>query len=434
MIGTGYVGLVTGTCLAELGFDVTCVDLDHEKITRLKKGEIPIYEPGLEDLVKKGIKSGRLRFTTDIKPAVKSAEVVFIAVGTPPSENDGHADLSYVFSAAKTIAESMEGYTVVVTKSTVPVDTAKKLEKYIKEINPQADFDVVSNPEFLREGSALEDFMNPDRIVVGCRTKRAETLMRRLYNPFFLLQTPLVVTSPESSELIKYAANSFLAAKVTFINQVADLCEKCDADITDVSRGVGLDSRIGKKFLQAGPGYGGSCFPKDTIAMAKTAEEYGCSLTIVESVIKANNDRKVSMAEKINEACGGLDEKKIAVLGVTFKPDTDDMRDSPSLTIIPHLQKMGGLVTAYDPAGMENAKVLLPKVKWAKDVYEALTGADVLVILTEWNEFRYLDFVAAKKLMKTPLIVDLRNLYPLEDMKSSGFSYHSVGRPVVHSS
>ncbi len=431
MIGTGYVGLVTGTCFAELGFEVACVDLDHEKIKRLNRGEIPIYEPGLEDLVKKGLKSARLKFSTDIKPAVKGAEIVFIAVGTPPSEKDGQADLSYVFSAAKTIAESMEGYTVVVTKSTVPVDTAKKLEKYIKEINPTGDFDVVSNPEFLREGSALEDFMNPDRIVVGCRNARAESVMRRLYNPFFLLQTPLVFTSPESSEIIKYAANSFLATKVTFINQVADLCEKCDADITDVSRGVGLDSRIGKKFLQAGPGYGGSCFPKDTIAMAKTAEDYGCSLTIVESVIKANDNRKKAMVEKINKACGGLGGKKIAVLGVTFKPDTDDMRDSPSLTIIPHLQKMGALVTAYDPAGMDNAKTLLPKVIWAEDVYETLSGADALVILTEWNEFRYLDFSEAKKLMKTPLIVDLRNLYPLEDMKTSGFVYHSVGRPVI---
>ncbi len=432
MIGTGYVGLVTGTCLAELGFDVTCVDLDHEKISRLKKGEIPIYEPGLEDLVQKGIKSGRLKFSTDIKPAVKGSEIVFIAVGTPPSETDGQADLSYVFAAAKTIAESMEGYTVVVTKSTVPVDTAKKLEKYIKEINPKADFDVVSNPEFLREGSALEDFMNPDRIVVGCRSKRSEAVMRRLYNPFFLLQTPLVFTSPESSEIIKYAANSFLAAKVTFINQVADLCEKCDADITDVSRGVGLDSRIGRKFLQAGPGYGGSCFPKDTIAMAKTAEEYGCALTIVESVIAANEARKSAMADKIKKACGNsLEGKKIAVLGVTFKPDTDDMRDSPSLAIIPKLQEMGASVTAYDPAGMDNAKALLPKVKWAEDVYETLKDANVLVILTEWNEFRYLDFSEAKKLMVDPLIVDLRNLYPLEDMKKSGFSYYSVGRPPV---
>jgi UDPglucose 6-dehydrogenase len=432
IIGTGYVGLVTGTCLAELGFEITCVDLDHEKIERLKRGEIPIYEPGLEDLVKKGIKSGRLKFSTDIRPAVSAAEIVFIAVGTPPSEKDSQADLSYVFSAAKTIAESMEGYTVVVTKSTVPVDTAKKLEKYIREINPTGEFDVVSNPEFLREGSALEDFMNPDRIVVGCRSARAEAVMRRLYNPFFLLQTSLIFTSPESSEIIKYAANSFLATKVTFINQVADLCERCDADITDVARGVGLDSRIGRKFLQAGPGYGGSCFPKDTIAMAKTAEEYGCSLTIVESVIQANETRKIAMVHKIKKACSGsVDGKKIAVLGVTFKPDTDDMRDSPSLTIIPPLQEMGAIITAYDPAGMENAKAFLPKVKWAKDVYEALKGADALVILTEWNEFRYLDFSKAKKFMETPLIVDLRNLYRLEDMKSSGFSYHSVGRPVI---
>ena len=432
MIGTGYVGLVTGTCFAELGFDVTCVDIDRPKIDALKNGVIPIYEPGLEDLVKKNTKAQRLKFSTSVKETVPQCSVVFIAVGTPPSEKNGQADLHYVFEAAKDIAQSMSGYTVVVTKSTVPVDTAKKLEAHIREINPRAEFDVVSNPEFLREGSAIEDFMNPDRVVIGCRTLQAETVMRKLYNPFFLLGTPLVFTSPESSELIKYAANSFLATKITFINQVADLCEACDANVHDVAKGIGLDQRIGKKFLNAGPGYGGSCFPKDTLAMAWTAREYGTPLTIIESVIEANEKRKHAMAQKIKEAAGGsLKNKKIAILGVTFKPDTDDMRDSPSLTIIPDLQGMGAEVSAYDPVGMKNAADMIPGVHWKENAYETLEGAQVLVVLTEWNEFRYLDLEEVKKRMHTPLIVDLRNIYRPDDVEKAGFVYHSVGRRPV---
>jgi UDPglucose 6-dehydrogenase len=432
MIGTGYVGLVTGTCFAELGFEVTCVDIDRSKIEALKKGVIPIYEPGLEDLVKKNTKAGRLKFSNDIKEAAPQCNVVFIAVGTPPSKTDGQADLKYVFDAAKDIANVISNYTVVVTKSTVPVDTAKKLEAHIQSINPAADFDVVSNPEFLREGSAIEDFMNPDRVVVGCRTLRAETVMRKLYNPFFLLGTPLIFTSPESSELIKYAANSFLATKITFINQVADLCEACGANVHDVAKGIGLDQRIGKKFLNAGPGYGGSCFPKDTVAMAWTAREYGAPITIIESVIKANEQRKHHMAEKIREAAGGsLKDKKVAILGVTFKPDTDDMRDSPSLTIIPALQKMGATIAAYDPVGMNNAKELLSHVKWKENAYETLEKAHALVILTEWNEFRYLDLEEVKKKMQAPLIVDLRNIYRPDEVEKAGFVYHSIGRRAV---
>lgn len=432
MIGTGYVGLVTGTCFAELGFDVTCVDIDRSKIDALKKGVIPIYEPGLEDLVKKNTKAMRLKFSSSVKEIVPQCNVVFIAVGTPPSETDGQADLKYVFEAVKDIAQVISGYTVVVTKSTVPVDTAKKLEEHIKKINPHLDFDVVSNPEFLREGSAIEDFMNPDRVVVGCRTLRAETVMRKLYNPFFLLGTPLIFTSPESSELIKYAANSFLATKITFINQVADLCEACGANVHDVAKGIGLDQRIGKKFLNAGPGYGGSCFPKDTVAMAWTAREYKTPLTIVEAVIEANEDRKQAMAHKIKEAAGGsLKDKKIAILGVTFKPDTDDMRDSPSLTIIPALQKMGANIAAYDPVGMKNAADMLPHVKWKANAYETLEKAHVLVVLTEWNEFRYLNLEEVKKRMHVPLIVDLRNIYRPDEVEKAGFIYHSIGRRAV---
>ena len=429
MIGTGYVGLVTGTCFSELGFDVTCVDIDKGKIDRLNEGVIPIYEPGLEDLVKKNTKAGRLKFSTDVTKTVAQSSVIFIAVGTPSSESGHEADLKYVFGAAKNIAESMQGYTVIVTKSTVPVDTAKKLEAYIKEVNPEADFDVVSNPEFLREGSAIEDFMRPDRVVIGCRTQRAEAVMRKLYTPLSLSETPIVFTSPESSELIKYAANSFLATKITFINQIADLCEKCDANVHDVARGMGLDDRIGKKFLNTGPGYGGSCFPKDTLAMAWTARQYGTPLEIVEAVIDANEKRKINMATKIQEACGGdLNGKTVAVLGVTFKPDTDDMRDSPSLTIIPKLQEMGAKVTAYDPVGMKNGADILSNVSWNPDAYTTLGGAHALVILTEWNEFRYLDLEKVKKHMAVPLVIDLRNIYRPEYMKKAGFAYHSLGR------
>ena len=430
IIGTGYVGLVTGTCFSELGFQVTCLDLDTKKINNLKKGIIPIYEPGLESLVAKNIKANRLFFSTDTKTVVCDSDVVFIAVGTPPSEKkSGEADLSYVFDAAKEIAEALEGYTVIVTKSTVPVDTAKKLEEIIRETNSKAEFDVVSNPEFLREGSAIEDFMRPDRVVVGCRTERAEKVMRALYQPLFQLETPIVFTSPESSELIKYAANSFLATKITFINQIADLCEKCDANVSDVALGIGLDTRIGKKFLNAGPGYGGSCFPKDTLALAATARNYDVPLEIVESVIRANDTRKIKMANKVKDALDGdVEGKKIAVLGVTFKPDTDDMRDAPSLTIIPLLQKMGAIIHAFDPIGMASAKPLLKDVHWHENSYETLSDADALIILTEWNEFRYLDLNKVHALMMAPIIVDLRNIYNPETIHKAGFNYYPLGR------
>lgn len=429
MIGTGYVGLVTGTCFSEFGFDVTCVDKIKDKIDFLNKGKVPIYEPGLEAIIEKNVKAKRLRFTTDLATSVKKSDVVFIAVGTPTREEDGHADLTYVFSAAEDIAKAMDGYTVIVTKSTVPVDTAKKIEQLIKKINPNAKFDVVSNPEFLREGSAVEDFMRPDRVVVGARTEKAKEVMKKLYRPLFLLETPIIFTTPESSELIKYASNSFLATKVAFINQIADLCEKCGADIQDVATGVGLDGRIGKKFLHTGPGYGGSCFPKDTLALVKTAQKYQCPTTIVESVIEANDARKKRMGYRIIEACGGnIKGKTIGILGVTFKPNTDDMRDSPSLDIIPILQQNGAKIKAYDPAGMKEAKSYFKDVKWQKNEYDTIEGTDCTVILTEWNEFRSLDKNTYKTLAKKPLIVDLRNIYPLQEMKDAGIEYISLGR------
>jgi UDPglucose 6-dehydrogenase len=432
VIGTGYVGLVTGTCFAELGFSVTCIDTDHTKIEKLHQGIIPIYEPGLDQLVAKNAKAKRLFFTTNTVDGVADANVVFIAVGTPPHAKTGEADLSYVFQAAEDIANVIKGYTVVVTKSTVPVDTAKKLEAHIRAVNPKADFDVVSNPEFLREGSAIEDFLKPNRVVVGCRTKKAEDVMRTLYKPLFQLETPILFTTPESSELIKYAANSFLATKITFINQIADLCEKCDADVNDVALGIGLDSRIGKKFLNAGPGYGGSCFPKDTLALAATARDYGEPLEIVESVIRANDARKHKMVEKIQSAMGrNMADKKVAVLGVTFKPDTDDMRDAPSLTIIPALQAQGAEIHAYDPVGADTAKTYLPNVRWYDDAYAPLTGADALVIMTEWNEFRYLDLKRVHQAMTVPTIIDLRNIYKIEDMQRSNFNYYSLGRAPI---
>ncbi len=435
VMGTGYVGLVTGTCFAEFGFQVTCVDVDAHKIHQLQKGQIPIYEPGLEELVHKNTKAGRLHFSTDIEKAIPLSTIVFIAVGTPPKEENGEADLKYVFSAAEQIAHSIKDYTVIVTKSTVPVDTNKKLTEFIKHKAPHKEFDVVSNPEFLREGSAIEDFMRPDRVVIGCSTKRAKDIMSTLYRPLSFLETPMVFTDPASAEIIKYAANSFLATKITFINQVADLCEKCEANVHDVSKGVGLDSRIGAKFLQVGPGYGGSCFPKDTLAMAHTAEDYGTPLTIVEAVIQANEDRKNHMIDKIIQACGNsVKNKKIAVLGLTFKPDTDDMRDSPSLTIVPGLQEAGAQIRGYDPVGMKNAQNYLKDVDWYDDAYSPLKEADALVILTEWNEFRFLDLGRVKSLMKRPLMIDLRNIYRLSDMQSSGFTYYSLGRPAIRAS
>ncbi|MEX2451577.1 MAG: UDP-glucose/GDP-mannose dehydrogenase family protein [Rhodospirillales bacterium] len=430
MIGTGYVGLVSGVCFSEFGVDVTCVDKDHDKIARLNKGEIPIFEPGLEDLLEKNVKAERLSFTTDLAEAVKQAQAVFIAVGTPSRRGDGHADLSFVYAAAQEIAEAMNGYTVVVTKSTVPVGTGNEVERIIREIRPDADFDVVSNPEFLREGSAINDFMRPDRVVIGTVTERAQAVMRQLYRPLYLLETPILFTSRQTAELIKYAANAFLATKITFINEIADLCERVGTDVQDVAKGIGLDGRIGSKFLHAGPGFGGSCFPKDTLALVRTAQDAGSPLELVETVADYNNRRKRKMADKIIAACGGsVSGKTIAVLGLAFKPNTDDMRDSPSLEIVPALQKAGATVRAYDPEAMKEAKTLLKDVAWCENAYDTMNGADVLAIVTEWNEFRALDIQRVKSLLKTPILVDLRNIYKPDEMAAAGFKYISIGRP-----
>ena len=430
MIGSGYVGLVSGACFSEFGVDVVCVDKDAGKIDRLKKGEIPIFEPGLDDLVKNNAAAGRLSFTTDLKAAMQGAEAVFIAVGTPSRRGDGHADLSYVYAAAKEIAENMSGYTVVVTKSTVPVGTGREVQRIIRETRPQADFDVVSNPEFLREGSAINDFMRPDRVVIGAESDRARAAMRQLYRVLYLIETPIMFTSLETSELIKYAANTFLAAKITFINEIADLCEKVGADVHDVSKGIGLDGRIGKKFLHPGPGYGGSCFPKDTLALVKTAQDAGAPLRIIETVVDINDKRKAKMADKIIAACSGsVKGKTVAVLGLTFKPNTDDMRDSPSLDIVPKLLKAGATVRAYDPEGLKEAAHMLPGIVPCKDAYDALAGADVAALITEWNQFRNLDLARAKKAMKTPVMVDLRNVYVPAEMTAAGFQYTCIGRP-----
>lgn len=430
MIGTGYVGLVSGACFSEFGTSVVCVDKDESKINKLHDNVMPIYEPGLDKLVKNNVEGGRLEFTTELKEAVSGADAVFIAVGTPTRRGDGHADLSYVYAAAKEIAEAMDGYTVVVTKSTVPVGTGDEVEKIIRETCPDADFDVVSNPEFLREGSAIEDFMRPDRVVIGTESERAQEVMRQLYRPLFLIETPILFTQRRTSELIKYAANTFLAAKITFINEIADLCEKVGADVQAVSKGIGLDGRIGKKFLHAGPGYGGSCFPKDTLALVKTAQQYDSPLKIIETVVDVNAERKKKMATKVIDACGGsVEGKKIAVLGVAFKPNTDDMRDSPSLDIIPALQEGGATVTAFDPEAMEEAKPLLPGVEWKENAFDTMESADALVIITEWNQFRMLDLKRVKELLKTPIMVDLRNIYNRVEMKEAGFDYTCIGRP-----
>ena len=427
MIGTGYVGLVSGACLSEFGHEVICVDKDPSKIRALEAGQIPIFEPGLDEVVAANVKAGRLSFTTDLKKAVPGADAVFIAVGTPSRRGDGHADLTYVFDAAEEIAQSLDGYTVVVTKSTVPVGTGRKVEDIIRKKRAHADFDVASNPEFLREGSAIEDFRRPDRVVVGCETDRAKAVMREVYRPLYLNETPILFTSRESSELIKYAANAFLATKITFINEMANLCEKLGADVQDVARGIGLDGRIGNKFLHAGPGFGGSCFPKDTLALLRTSQEAGALTHIVDAVVKVNDARKVQMAEKVEQAFGGVKGKTIAILGLTFKPNTDDMRDAPSLVIVPHLQAKGARIRAYDPEGAKEAKKHLD-IDYCADAYEALSGADGVVILTEWNEFRALDFARMKGLLKTPLMVDLRNIYRPAQMAEQGFAYVSVGR------
>jgi UDPglucose 6-dehydrogenase len=428
MIGTGYVGLVSGACLSEFGHDVVCIDKDAAKVEKLKTGGIPIFEPGLEDVVAVNAKAGRLSFTTDLKSAVAGADAIFIAVGTPSRRGDGHADLSFVFAAAEEIADAMTGYAVVITKSTVPVGTSRRVEEIIRGKRPQAEFDMASNPEFLREGSALEDFRRPDRVVVGCDTERAREVMREIYRPLYLNETPILFTSRETSELIKYAANAFLATKITFINEMADICEKVGGNVQDVARGIGLDGRIGNKFLHAGPGYGGSCFPKDTLALVQTAQQLGAPSRIVEAVVAVNETRKLAMAQKIESAFGGVKGKTIAVLGLTFKPNTDDMRDAPSLVIVPALQAAGATIRAYDPEGGKEARKLL-NMELCKDTYEALEGADGVVILTEWNEFRALDFAKVKAALKTPLMVDLRNIYRPSQMREVGFRYISVGRP-----
>lgn len=432
IIGTGYVGLVSGACFSEFGVDVVCVDKDETKIEKLKDGVMPIYEPGLEDLVLKNVEAGRLSFTTDLKAAVPGADAVFIAVGTPSRRGDGHADLSYVYGAAEEIAEAMDGYTVVVTKSTVPVGTGREVEEIISRVRPDADCDVVSNPEFLREGAALEDFLRPDRVVIGTKSERARNVMRELYRPLFLIETPILFTSRQTSEMIKYAANTFLATKITFINEIADLCEVLDADVQDVAKGIGLDGRIGNKFLHAGPGYGGSCFPKDTLALVRTAQQSGSPLRIVDTVVDINSKRKRKMADKVIKACGGsVDGKTIAVLGLTFKPNTDDMRDSPSLDIVAGLQEAGATIRAFDPIGMDEAKEMMTDVAWCEDAYGTMEGADAMVIITEWNEFRSLDFNRVKSMLSAPILVDLRNIYNPEDMAAIGIDYTCIGRTTV---
>jgi UDPglucose 6-dehydrogenase len=430
MIGSGYVGLVSGACFSEFGVHVTCVDLDRDKIARLKRGEIPIFEPGLDQLVASNMEAGRLSFTTDMAPAVAGADAVFIAVGTPSRRGDGHADLSYVYAAAEEIARALDGYTVIVTKSTVPVGTGDEVEKIIRQARPDAEFDVVSNPEFLREGSAIGDFMRPDRVVIGTLSEQAQDVMRELYRPLYLTETPILFTARQTAELTKYAANSFLAVKITFINEIADLCEKVGANVQDVARGIGLDGRIGSKFLHAGPGYGGSCFPKDTLALVRTAEQAGAPVRIVETVVGINDTRKKEMAERVIEACGGsVEGKAIAVLGLTFKPNTDDMRDAPSLDIVPALQAAGASVRAFDPEGMDEATKLLDDVVRCDDAYQAMEGADAVVIITEWNQFRLLDLKRVRSLLKQPVMVDLRNIYKPEEMTAAGFRYYSIGRP-----
>ena len=428
MIGTGYVGLVSGACFADFGHEVICVDKDSSKIDNLKKGIMPIYEPGLDVLVENNVKAGRLTFITEPEQAIKNADIVFVAVGTPARRGDGHADLSYVYEAAKEIAEYIDGYTVVVTKSTVPVGTGDEVEAIINKTRSGLDFDVASNPEFLREGAAINDFKHPDRIVVGADSERAFAAMNELYRPLYLNETPLVKTERRTAELIKYAGNAFLAVKISFINQISDLCDAAGANVQQVAKGIGLDKRIGSKFLHAGPGYGGSCFPKDTLALSKTAHDYNVPITIVDTVIEINARRKEAMVERIVNACGGsVKGKTIAILGLTFKPNTDDMRDSPSLVIVPGLQEKGATIRAYDPEGMKEAAHLLEGVKFCSGPYDCMETADAAVILTEWDQFRALDLDRVANVLSSPILIDLRNIYPLDEVQ--GLDYHSIGRP-----
>ncbi|KAA5611055.1 UDP-glucose/GDP-mannose dehydrogenase family protein [Rhodovastum atsumiense] len=431
MIGGGYVGLVSGACFAEFGNDVAVVEADPAKLAALQEGRIPIFEPGLDRLVTENVAAGRLSFGSDIAAAVADAEAVFIAVGTPSRRGDGHADLSYVYAAAEQVARALRGYTVIVTKSTVPVGTGRRIAQIVRDTRPDLEFDVASNPEFLREGSAIGDFMRPDRVVIGTESERAREVMRRLYRPLFLIEAPILFTGLETAELTKYAANSFLAMKITFINEIADLCERVGADVHDVARGIGLDGRIGRKFLHPGPGFGGSCFPKDTLALVRIAQDAGAAARLVETVVAVNDARKAGMAMRVIAACGGnIRGRTIAVLGLTFKPETDDMRDSPSIPIVARLVEDGATVRAFDPEGTEQARPLLPgAVQYCQDAIDAATGADALVVVTEWNEFRNLAPAKLRAAMRGNVVVDLRNVYDPVAMRAEGFVYHSIGRP-----
>jgi UDPglucose 6-dehydrogenase len=430
MIGSGYVGLVSSACFADFGHHVVCVDKDARKIDALKQGEMPIYEPGLAELVEKNVRQNRLSFTTELREPVAEAEAVFIAVGTPSRRGDGHADLTYVYDAAREVSRALDGFTAVITKSTVPVGTGDEVERVMRQTRADADFAVVSNPEFLREGAAIRDFKHPDRIVIGTEDERAKAVMSEIYRPLYLNRSPIMYTERRTAELIKYAANAFLATKITFITEIADLAEKVGANVQEVARGIGLDNRIGAKFLHAGPGFGGSCFPKDTLALIKTGQDYEAPIRIVETVVAVNDQRKRAMARKVLAAAGGnLRGKTVAVLGLTFKPNTDDMRDSPSIPLITALHDMGAQVRAYDPEGMEQARQVLNNVTYTDDAYDCVKGADVLVIVTEWEQFRALDLETIKAAMNKPVMVDLRNVYPPEDVVKHGFSYTGVGRP-----
>ncbi len=432
VVGTGYVGLVSGVCFAEFGVTVTCIDTDAAKIKRLQAGEVPIFEPGLDDLLARQIKAGRIRFSTDLRDAVAESDAIFIAVGTPPRSEDGHADLSYVYQAARDIAGLMDDYKVIVTKSTVPVGTAREIERVIRDVKPDAEFDVASNPEFLREGAAINDFMRPDRVIIGTSSERAQAILREIYRPLYLNETPIVFTTRESAEIIKYAANAFLATKITFINEIANLCEKAGGDVQTVAKALGLDGRISPKFLHAGPGYGGSCFPKDTLALTQTGQMLGVPQTLVEAVVASNAARQKSMADKVIAACGGsVKGRKIGVLGVAFKPNTDDVRDAPSLVIIDALQKAGAVIAAYDPEAMTQAQKHLNDVQWHDNPYDVAQDADALAIITEWNEFRALDMGRVGALLKDKIVVDMRNIYKPADMREKGFYYVSVGRASV---
>lgn len=433
MIGVGYVGLVSGACFAEFGANVTCIDVDEGKIKRLSSGQIPIYEPRLDELVNRNVQQGRLQFSTEFHEPIAAADLVFIAVGTPTRRGDGHADLSYVYAAAREIARHLEGYTAVVDKSTVPVGTARQVARIIREENPDADFDVASNPEFLREGAAIADFMRPDRVVIGVESPRAEALLRELYRPLNLIESPILVTNLESAELIKYASNAFLATKISFINEMAALCEAVGADVHSVAKGIGLDGRIGRKFLHPGPGYGGSCFPKDTLALVRTAQEHDLSCRIIEAVVEVNAAQRARMLRKIRVALGGGESgKTLAILGLTFKPETDDMREAPALAILPALLEKGATLRAHDPQGMKEAKALLPVgIHYCDDIYETFDGAHAVVLLTEWNAYRGLDLDRVKGMMAGNVFVDLRNVYEPRLMREAGFEYVCVGRSIV---